>query len=369
MVSVVAAIAACANTASQIGAHSRTTQVTWTVDVAPIVASRCATCHTADGFAPMPLQTFEQAHSWAKAIREQVLAGRMPPWPGDRGFGDFSNDASLSAIEAELLVAWTDGGAPQGPPIAPRSVERAAQSTGRMLRLHLPAVETYGGSTEHVVLAPDLDVDRWITAWSFEPDARSLIEEATVRVLPDVPLGSWTPLDTTIAFPSGVAQKLARHSRLAVDVRYRKSAIARTDASALTLHFGPRPARALRHRSIACGGVEFSQPVDVLSVQPRAAGGESIEVVARDRDGAVEPLSVVSRYEPGYPVTFRLRNAVRLSAGARVDVSSTSHDCSANVDYVERYPDTGTVNLSVVTRPERCNWAHTRYIPARGNNI
>jgi mono/diheme cytochrome c family protein len=330
------AATAFALAASRVGGHSRTTQVTWTVDVAPIVASRCATCHTKNGFAPMPLQTFEEARTWAKGIRDEVLAGRMPPWPGDRGFGDFSNDASLSATETELLVAWADGGAPLGPSITSRRTQPAPLADERVLRLQLPAIEVSGGSTERFDLSPAIDNDRWITAWRFEPDARALVDEVTVRVAPGTPLGSWTPLETTIAFPNGVAQRLVPRSHVTVDVRYRKSAAPQTDASALILYLGPRPARELRHRSVACGGVRFDRPVDVVAVQPRAAGGESIEVVARHRDGEVEPLSIVSRYEPEYPVTFRLRRAAHLRAGGRIDVSSSSRECSANLDYVER---------------------------------
>jgi hypothetical protein len=155
-------------------------------------------------------------------------------------------------------------------------------------------------------------------------------------VLPDVPLGSWTPLDRTIVFPTGVGQKLPRRSQLTIDVRYKKSAAPRSDASALALYLTARPTRELRHRSIACGSAQFSRAVNVVGVQPRTAGGESIEVVARDREGVVEPLSVVSRYEPEYPITFRLRNEVRLSAGTRIDVVSTARRCSATIDYVER---------------------------------
>jgi len=333
--SLVIAVIAFALTTSRVGSHSRTTQVTWTVDVAPIVASRCATCHTKHGFAPMPLETFEEAREWAKGIREEVLAGRMPPWPGDRGFGDFSNDSSLSATETDLLVAWTGGGTPLGPPVTSRRIERAPLTNERALRLRLPAIEVSGGSIERFELSPVMDDDRWITAWTFEPDARALVEEAAVRVA-DARLGSWTPLETTIAFPNGVAQRLARGANVTVEVRYRKAAVPQTDASTLIFYLGPRPARELRHRSVACGGVEFDRPVDVLAVQPRAGGGESIEVVARNRDAAVEPLSVVSRYEPEYPVTFRLRRAAHLPAGGRVDVSSPSRECYANLDYVER---------------------------------
>jgi hypothetical protein len=62
----------------------------------------------------MSLATYEDARPWAKAIKEEVLTRRMPKWHAARGYGDFSNDPSLSAFEIALVAAWADGGAPKG---------------------------------------------------------------------------------------------------------------------------------------------------------------------------------------------------------------------------------------------------------------
>src|SRR3954466_1405096 len=106
-------------------AHSRTTQVTWSGDVAAIVSARAARCHHTNGraprggrrqqpngFAPMSFATSREAKTWASAIRTEVLSARMPPWPAAPGYGDFSNDAHLSAVEVELLARWAGGGGP-----------------------------------------------------------------------------------------------------------------------------------------------------------------------------------------------------------------------------------------------------------------
>ncbi len=61
----------------------------------------------------MALTTYEEARPWARAIREEVLARRMPKWHVVRGYGNFSNDPSLSAFEVALFAAWADGGAPR----------------------------------------------------------------------------------------------------------------------------------------------------------------------------------------------------------------------------------------------------------------
>ena len=62
----------------------------------------------------MALTTYEEARPWARAIREEVLTRRMPKWHAVRGYGDFTNDPSLSPFEIATIVAWADGGAPKG---------------------------------------------------------------------------------------------------------------------------------------------------------------------------------------------------------------------------------------------------------------
>jgi hypothetical protein len=64
----------------------------------------------------MPLTTYDEARPWAKAIRDEVLARRMPKWQAARGYGDFANDPSLSPFEIALIAAWADGGAPRALP-------------------------------------------------------------------------------------------------------------------------------------------------------------------------------------------------------------------------------------------------------------
>jgi hypothetical protein len=65
----------------------------------------------------MSLLTYEDARPWAKAIRDEVLNRRMPPWDAVKGVGQFRDDPSLSQPEMDLLVSWVEGGAPEGNPI------------------------------------------------------------------------------------------------------------------------------------------------------------------------------------------------------------------------------------------------------------
>jgi len=106
-------------------------KVTWNGDIARIVNARCIRCHRPDGKGPMSLLTYQDARPYAKAIREEVLARRMPKWHAARGYGQFTNDPSLSPFEIALFVAWVDGGAIRGvDPIArEQTTPKAGPST------------------------------------------------------------------------------------------------------------------------------------------------------------------------------------------------------------------------------------------------
>jgi hypothetical protein len=55
------------------------TAPTFSKDVAPVLYKHCTTCHRAGEIAPMSLLTYEQARPWARAIRDNVRNGVMPP--------------------------------------------------------------------------------------------------------------------------------------------------------------------------------------------------------------------------------------------------------------------------------------------------
>lgn len=316
-------------------AHDRSTQVTWTTDVAPILRSRCVGCHDAGGFAPIPLASYHDAREAAKAIREEVLARRMPPWPAARGFGDFSNDRSLTLLETELLSAWAEGGTPIGPPVDEAAGPKAVASNRAadlVLRVASPADVT--APTAQFELPTGLVEDRWLTGWEFRPGNRSIIAQAVVWIARGAPLGAWTPPEGAVMYPPGVTERLPAGSRVRLELHYRKSASAEIDRSAVALYFGKRSARTLQHRSLSCGSTTVDRDIDALAVTPRVpAAGEWIEVVARRPDRSVEALSVVRRYEPAYPITYRFRNAIRIPRGTTLIVTSSSAECGADLDF------------------------------------
>ena len=93
-----------------------TTNLTWTQEISRIVYKHCVSCHREGGTA-MSLVSYEEARPWAKAIRDEILQRRMPPWDAVKGVGDFRDDQSLTQPEIDMLVGWVEGGAPEGNPV------------------------------------------------------------------------------------------------------------------------------------------------------------------------------------------------------------------------------------------------------------
>jgi hypothetical protein len=186
------------------------TKVTWNTDIARIVQARCVRCHTPDGKGPMSLVTYDDARPWARAIREEVLARRMPKWHAARGYGQFANDPSLSPFDISLIVAWVDGGALRGPePAKLHDVvpETAAEVPGRPLTTgcgtrRLPAGRLYAitprleedGSAGFLVVLPD--GRREILAWIRHYE-REFEETYRLRTPLDLPSGSRLVVETT----------------------------------------------------------------------------------------------------------------------------------------------------------------------------
>jgi mono/diheme cytochrome c family protein len=101
-----------------IAADTPAKPVTFSKDIAPIFQAKCQECHQPNSIAPMSLITYQDARPWARSIKERVATRQMPPWHIDKTVGvqKFKNDISLSDEQVDKIVAWVDGGAPQGDP-------------------------------------------------------------------------------------------------------------------------------------------------------------------------------------------------------------------------------------------------------------
>jgi hypothetical protein len=89
--------------------YCATPPVTFHKDIEPLLQVYCQNCHRPSEIGPMPLLTYQDTRPWAKAVKEAVLTGKMPPWFAESGVQHYSNDVSLNAAEIQKLSSWVDG--------------------------------------------------------------------------------------------------------------------------------------------------------------------------------------------------------------------------------------------------------------------
>ncbi len=300
----------------------------------------------------MSLATYEDTRPWAKAIKDEVLEKRMPPWHAAEGFGDFENDRSLTPIEIDLIVAWADGGAPKGEEsdVPPPEKEEPGPALGGRPDL----VVQDSGPT-------GLKQDRWIRAWEFRPADRSAwpepalcagrcpasasalvwpVEQATVWIVSGkgvrTYLGHWVPPEGPTVFPEGVGQLLPAGSRIALEVRSKVQSPRSKVGGSVAFSFSKEPPeRRMHHRLLSCGKTLLAESMELLAARPVLPdSGKSLEFTARRPDDSVESLLWIHNYQRDYQVAYRYREPVALPKGTQLELWTSGRVCSAHLDYM-----------------------------------
>ena len=195
--------------ASHGAVQAQTAAPTFNQEVAPIVFTHCVTCHRPGEIAPMSLTSYKAARPWARAIKNKVLAGDMPPWGADPQYGKFHNAPKITKAEVTTLVAWVDAGAPEGtgtaPPL-PAFPDGWNASMGRPpdAIVEMPLVWQVPASGE----LPNFDVyskvpfteEKFVEAIELRPSNRTVTHHSSIRARP---LAPGTALGNAPAWPGG----------------------------------------------------------------------------------------------------------------------------------------------------------------------
>ena len=156
-------------------------------DIAPILYANCAGCHRPGEIAPMSLLTYKDARPWARAIRDNVANGVMPPWHADPAHGKWANDRSLSAAEKDTISRWVAAGAPEGDPKDLPAQPRYAQgwtigqpdAVATMDKEYaVPAQGTI--PYQYFEVATNFTEDKWVQSFEIRPGNREVVHHVLV---------------------------------------------------------------------------------------------------------------------------------------------------------------------------------------------
>ncbi len=160
---------------------------TFTKDVAPLLFKHCTTCHRPGEIAPMSLLTYRDARPWARAIRDHVVTGTMPPWHADPAHGTWKNDRRLAAAEKDVITRWVAAGAPEGAArdLPPAPVYADGWSIGQpdaILSMETPYQLPPRGEIpyQYFEVPTNFAEDKWVQALEIRPGDRSVVHHVLV---------------------------------------------------------------------------------------------------------------------------------------------------------------------------------------------
>jgi hypothetical protein len=245
-------------------------------DVAPILNSKCAGCHTVGGIAPFSLASARDARAHAQLIKAATQARIMPPWPPGRDSKPFVGQShrQLTPKELGLIARWVDGGAQVGSgTVAPLKRPATKGIVFKPHNAYLPRPEVGLDDYHCTLLDPKLSKGQMVTAAHVLPGRPDIVHHVILYELrpQDVPaaramsaasggngwtcfggpgvgdddvdhgrwLGVWVPGKTNDAFPPGTGMSLPKGAAIVVQIHYNLIHHARPDRTRIALEFAP----------------------------------------------------------------------------------------------------------------------------------
>jgi len=316
------------------------TTVLFNREIATLFERKCLQCHAEDLMA-MPLGTYAEARPWAVAIKEEILARRMPPWPAERGYGDFVNDIGLTTREFEFLISWIDGGVPKGEGTVPRYADHRDHwllGDPDVVGTAREAASVAAGSPtgfRRIIIDPDFREDRWVRALDYKPTGKRVTRAAFFTIADTGQyVGGWTPWHSATTLPDGVAIRIPARSRIAVDVLYHGADKTVTDRPSLGLYLRKVPpaspmtnivlqSEPARATPAAAGVRRMTAEVtlgaesSLLALRPEMGlGGTSIELKTRRPDGSVQVLLWIKDFPQEWQTPYIFRQPIVLPKGS-----------------------------------------------------
>jgi hypothetical protein len=342
-------------------------QPTFYKDVLPILQQHCQECHRSGEIAPMPFLTYAETRPWAKAIREQTIARKMPPWFADPMYGHFANNRALSPAQIDTLASWANSGAPAGDPKDAPPARHWPQgwnigTPDEVFEMPSAFALPAKGAVDYqyVILPTRFTEDRWIQKVEVRPSNRATVHHAVVYVrepgskwLQGSPIGApfsvplakgfttsdllmvYTPGNSFDEWKPGIAKRVKAGSDLVLQMHYTVTGAATEDRTRIGIVFAKEPPKQAvlslqmsnDHFVIPPGDPNYRVQVSgtlpndalLISMFPHMhLRGKAFEYLLPGPNGHVETLLKVNHYDFHWQLNYRLAEPRLIKAGTRL---------------------------------------------------
>jgi mono/diheme cytochrome c family protein len=360
---------------------------TFAKDVAPILYRNCTTCHRPGEVAPMSLLTYDDARPYAKAIRDEVGEGHMPPWHADAPAGTFENERRLSDADRKTILDWIAGGSPKGslkdmPPQPEYAEGWAAGKPDAVFEMpedyKIPAEGTV--AYEYFYIPTNFTEAKFVQSIEIRPGNRKVVHHVLVNYLakPDLQrtpvlkmnpafmklpppvtgdkepkrpegtpvrlIGTYAPGTRPQVFRPGTALRLEPGGVLELQMHYTTNGKATTDRTRIGMTFSKDPApREIRAAAFynasftipplstdtqVPGEVEFQQDTTVWGLLPHThLRGKAWEYKMVMPDGTSKTILSVPHYDFNWQTYYMFKEPLLAPKGSKI-VSTAWYDNS-----------------------------------------
>ena len=345
-------------------AHAKS-GVSYSKDVAPILAENCARCHREGGVAPFAMNSHSIIKGFAPMIREVLLTKRMPPGQIDTEVGHFKETYALTPAETQTVVHWIEAGAEQDSkddPLTKLTWPKTKWALGepdlivKVPPQNIPAT----GVLDYIrVTVPieGLDRDRWVRASQYVAGDRTVLHHTLNSLLPPGAetkaggfLGRQDPNAARITAyipgaepqvePPNTGGLLQKGSSLALQLHYTTNGKATIDASEIGLWFYKDDEVPAERMAGGCACIFTNKWVTIppfaadhemeqTIVVPKDAvlhsmlphmhfRGKRMRFYAEYPDGKSEELLNIARYNYNWQLDYQLAEPKLLPAGTKI---------------------------------------------------
>jgi len=331
--------------------------VTFSKHIAPILYENCAYCHRPGEVAPFSLLSYQDARPWARAMRQEVLLGNMPPWYADPDYGTFSNNKRLTHAEIETIVKWVDAGSPEGNPAdmppAPQIAEGWQIGTPDLVvtvtePFNLPAE----GEIPYVTLPTDyvFEEDTWIEAIEVRPGNRKVVHHA-FAVLGNGSTANglhlYSPGLEAMIWRDGYGKLIPAGTRIHIQMHYNAIGTATSDQSMVGFKFATTPVHTevktqmvmnnsfeippmvQNHEVISAFQIPTDARIHALRPHMHLRGKNSTATLIRP-DGTRQVMLHLPEWNDYWQYYYVLDEPARVPEGAMVEYVATYDNSPAN---------------------------------------
>jgi mono/diheme cytochrome c family protein len=340
-------------------------KISYSTEVAPILAEKCVVCHTEGGLAPFAMNNYTTVKGFAPMIRESIRTKRMPPFHADPHWGSWENDMNLTDSQVKTIVNWVEAGAPRGE--GPDPLPSAAK----------PAPEWPLGEPDLIVKIPGYDVPatglvdyqdwsiptgltegKWLKATSWRAGAVPTVHHVLAGWMPEVradgrgfswntSLGGYGPGGESNLSPDATGTYIPPGGSFSFQMHYTPVGKPMRDETRVGLYFhkdDPKyilrqasvtdfsleiPAGAARHKERAY--LEFPHDALIYGTQPHCHSRcYATKLTIRYPDGAEKVLLTQPRYDFGWQREYIFEDLLEVPAGSKLIADYVFDNSAAN---------------------------------------